>query len=47
MVDKDIIVENKIKEMEKNGKRKQHSQDGPREATPGLASLSQGLSSET
>jgi hypothetical protein len=40
VVNNAIIVENKIKEMEKNGKRKHHSRDSLREATPDLACLS-------
>jgi hypothetical protein len=47
MVDKGIIVKNKIKEMKKNGRRKHRSRDNLREATPGLTCLSQGLSLET
>jgi hypothetical protein len=41
MVNSAIIVQNKIKEMEKNGKRKKcHSRDSLQGATPGLACLS-------
>jgi hypothetical protein len=47
MVDKGIIVKNKIKEMKKNDRRKHRSRDNLREATPGLTCLSQGLSLET
>jgi hypothetical protein len=37
MVDKAIIVENKFKETEKNGKRKMPFQGHPSGATPSLA----------
>jgi hypothetical protein len=40
MVDKAIVIENKIREMEKDDKRKVHSMDNPPEATLGLASHS-------
>jgi hypothetical protein len=47
MVDKAIIVKNKFKEMRRMARGKHRSRDSLREATPGLACLSQGLSSET
>jgi hypothetical protein len=40
MVDKAIVVENKIREMEKDGKRRCHSLDSPLEAMLGLTSHS-------
>jgi hypothetical protein len=40
MVDKAIVIENKIKEMEKDGKRRCHSLDSPLEALLGPASHS-------
>jgi hypothetical protein len=40
MVDKAIVIENKIREMEKDGKRKCHSLDNPLEVMLGLASRS-------
>jgi hypothetical protein len=40
MIDKAIVIESKLKEMEKGGKRKMHSLDCPLEATLSLASHS-------
>jgi hypothetical protein len=40
MVDKAIVIENRIKKMEKDGKRRCHSLDSPLEAMLGLASRS-------
>jgi hypothetical protein len=40
MVDKAIVIESKIKEMEKDGKRRCHSLDSPLEAMLGHASHS-------
>jgi hypothetical protein len=40
MVDKAIVIENKIREMEKDGKRKVHSLDNPLGVMLGLASRS-------
>jgi hypothetical protein len=37
MVDKAIVIENKIKQMDKDGKRKVPCMDNPLEATLGLA----------
>jgi hypothetical protein len=47
MVNKAIIIEDKIKEMEKMARGKCHSQNSLQGATPGLVCLSQGLSLET
>jgi hypothetical protein len=40
MIDKAIVIESKLKEMEKDGKRKMPFLDSPLEATLGLASHS-------
>jgi hypothetical protein len=40
MLDKAIVIENRIKEMQKDGKRRCHSLDSPLEAMLGLASHS-------
>jgi hypothetical protein len=46
MVDKAITVENKLKEMERHGKRKMSFQGNPQEATQGPTYLSLTPSSE-